>query len=430
MTVQPSAPVAVSRATLISAALLSGALGACAIGTQAGPPSYLDDPPDASTPTPTSTTTATAATRTPPAAPPTPVRPSPVLGKFVIHARPAQGTVSVERLDSPSSGGVPDAGALMDFSVSGLLAAAACPAGFQAATICFDASVANGFQRSLSHVFVQVTAVTDPATGLDLGNHAGINGDPSELGLDTAKGFWQLTAPASTTPGVVGQSPFNSASRQLVFASDDDAPADIQVRVLGSLAYSDYDFVSSSQPFVDACDGGVELAPSPAATLPLPFPFTLYGATSSTAQVGLAGVIALGDKHAVLSGHNLDLPSASAPGSAIFPFWDDLAYGTSGGAVCARTLGSAPNRQVVITWKNLDFLAPKDAGAHLTFSAMLSEGSDSIDVVYADMTGPTDRASGAWATFGVQDIGGYAATSVFHEAYFATGDAYSLIPAP
>jgi hypothetical protein len=61
---------------------------------------------------------------------------------------------------------------------------------------------------------------------------------------------------------------------------------------------------------------------------------------------------------------------------------------------------------------------------------MLSEGSDSIDVVYEDMTGPTPRASGASATFGAQDIGGYAATSVFHEADFATGAAYTLIPAP
>lgn len=427
MSVHSSGGAASLRAGFVASALLSSLVGACAVSNQAAPPDYSNDPADAATdaPTPIAMPPATAAAPTVPAALPSPLRPSSFLGEYSIHLRPAEGTVTVEKLGSP---GGPDSG--VDLGVADLLPAASCPVGFQSATRCFSATVVSSLSRSLSHVHLQVTAVTDPATGLVIANHGGINGDPSELGLDVEKGFWQLTAPASTTPGVVGQSPFNTASRELVFASDDDAPVDIRVRVLGSRAYSDYALTASEQPFVDACEGGVDLAPSPSTTLSLPFPFTLYGATSSVAQVGLAGVIVLGDKHAVLSGNNLDLPSALAPGSAIFPFWDDLVHGDSAGAVCARTLGSAPNRQVVITWKNLDFLADKDAGSHLTFSAMLSEGSDTIDVVYEDMTGPTPRASGALATFGVQDIGGYAATSVFHETFFATGSAYTLVPAP
>jgi hypothetical protein len=427
MTVDSSRVTAPVRAGFVVGALLSGLVGACGVANQAGPPSYWDESSDTPMPAPTPIVMPPATADTP-AVPPSlamPVRPSPVLGEYSIHARPAEGTVTIEKLGS--SGG-PDLG--VGLGVAGLLPAASCPAGFQAATMCFDATVTSSLARSLGHVHLQVTAVTDPVTGLDMANHGGLNSDPSELGLDVAKGFWQLTSPASATPGVVGQSPFNTASHELVFASDDEAPVDIRVRLLGSLAYSDYDLVASDQPFVDACDGGATLSPSPSAELPLPFPFTLYGATSGVAQIGLAGVIALGDKHPVMSGKNLELPSALAPGSAIFPFWDDLVYGTSGGAVCARTLGSAPNRQVVITWKNLDFAAAKDAGSHLTFSALLSEGSDTIDVVYEDMTGPTARASGASATFGAQDIGGYAATSVFHEADFATGAAYTLIPAP
>ena len=427
MTVDSSRVTASFGAGLVLSALFSGLVGACAVATQAGPPDYSADPADAGAPTPTPIAMPPATAEQPavPAALPSPLRPSPVLGEYSIHARPADGTVTVERL-GPSGSADP----AVALAVAGMLAAEGCPAGFQAATMCFSATVTSSLARSLSHVDLQVMGVTDPATGLVIANHSGINSDPSELGLDVDRGFWQLTAPASATPGVLGQSPFNSASHQLVFASDDAAPVDIHVRLLGSLAYSEYDLVASEQPFLDACDGGAKLAPSPSAKLALPFPFTLYGATDTVAQIGLSGVIALGDEHAVLSGKNLDLPSAAAPGSAIFPFWDDLAYGGPGGAVCARTVGSAPNRQVVITWKNLDFASKQDAGSHLTFSAMLSEGSDNIDVVYDDMTGPTQRASGASATFGVQDIGGYAATSVFHEADFATGSAYTLIPAP
>lgn len=425
MTAHSRAISALRRVDLGSCLLLGGLVSACAVGTQAGPPDHFDDPASAVTPTPTPAVPATAAYPTTPSPLPSPLRPSPLLGDYSIHVRPTEGTVTVDRL-GPAGGQAP----LVDLAVGALLSSASCPTGFQAATLCFDATLTQNLPRSLGHVDLQVVAITDPGTGVAVANHGGLNGDPSELGLDVERGFWQLTAPASATPGVLGQSPFNSASRQLVFASDDGAPVDIEVRALGSLAYSDYAFVGSSQAFVDACDGGVDLAPSPSAPLALPFPFTLYGATSSTAQVGLAGVVALGEKHAVLSGNNLDLPNAAAPGSAIFPFWDQIGQGPSAGSVCARTLGAAPNRQVVITWKNLDFMAPADAGAHLTFSATLSEGLDSIDVVYEDMTGPTDRASGALATFGVQDVGGYAAMSVFHQAYFATGDAYTLIPAP
>jgi hypothetical protein len=427
MTVHPRASSAFLRGVLASCGLLSGFVGACAVANQAAPPSHFDDAKDASVdaPAPTATVPATAAYPAEPAALPTAVRPSSNLGEYVIHVRPVEGTVSVEKLGAPGSAAAP-----VVLGVGGLLSGAGCPTGFQSATMCFDATLTQGLARSLGHVHLQVLAITAPSTGADLANHAGLNGDPSELGLDVDKGFWQLTSPSSATPGVVGQSPYNTASRELVFANDDDAPVDLHVRVLGSLAYSDYDLVASNQPFIDACDGGVVLAPSPSSNLTLPFPFTLYGATSSEAQIGLTGVIALGDKHAVLTGESLELPSAAAPGSAIFPFWDDLGYGTSDGAVCALTLGSAPNRQVAITWKNLDFNAAKDAGAHLTFSAVLSEGSDTIDVVYEDMTGPTERKSGASATFGVQDIGGFAAMSVFHEADFGTGDAYTLIPAP
>ena len=137
--------------------------------------------------------------------------------------------------------------------------------------------------------------------------------------------------------GALGQSPFNSASRQLLFANDDGAPVDIKVRVLASRAYESYTFDYSFQAFIDACDGGETFAAGPSAMLDLPFPFTLYGVTSTVAEVGQVGILALGGKHASMSGHNQGLPSAFAPGPAIFPFWDDLGYGISGSAVCHRT---------------------------------------------------------------------------------------------
>ena len=68
----------------------------------------------------------------------------------------------------------------------------------------------------------------------------------------------------------------------------------------------------------------------------------------------------------------------------MFAFWDDLRTSSTG--VCIATVGSAPNRQFVATWSDAALLLVSET-THLTFSVVLNEGSDAIDVLYSTMLG-------------------------------------------
>ena len=115
--------------------------------------------------------------------------------------------------------------------------------------------------------------------------------------------------------------------------------------------------------------------------------------------------------------------------------------------MCYGTSGSAPNRQFVVTWKNMrGFNDPTDS-TNLTFSAILSEGTDTVDFAYGSMEGGTGndvnvyptsptvtyarRAAGKKAVVGVQ--GGGIATpfpAVRGGTDTSTGKVYRFIPSP
>jgi hypothetical protein len=111
--------------------------------------------------------------------------------------------------------------------------------------------------------------------------------------------------------------------------------------------------------------------------------------------------------------------------NAIFAFWDDLITRTPG--VCTATVGTAPNRQFVVTWNDAMFFGT--AAGNLTFSLFLNEGTNTIDVVYSSMTGDP-AARGNSATIGVQDIG---ATNTQHSCNMnavMSGTAIRFTPVP
>ena len=84
--------------------------------------------------------------------------------------------------------------------------------------------------------------------------------------------------------------------------------------------------------------------------------------------------------------------------TTVLAFWDDLLTRTGG--VCVATIGSAPNRQFVATWNDASLLENAQV-THLTFSIVLSEGTDIIDVLYAGMTGGGTLSAGSSATIGL-----------------------------
>ena len=86
----------------------------------------------------------------------------------------------------------------------------------------------------------------------------------------------------------------------------------------------------------------------------LPFSFTFYGQTYSSAHVSTNGFLNFLAPNATFS--NSGIPSTFAPNGAIYPFWDDMFVD---GAASVRTelLGAAPDRQFVIEWRNVHFFA-------------------------------------------------------------------------
>jgi hypothetical protein len=399
------------------------------------------------------------------------------LGEYVIHLSPKRGTVTLDRLRHRAAGpglgaqsvdaitvdqdDIPGVGPAntVELVTNSTGTDSACPVGYQAKSFCGNVTMRSFYAgRALSNVYLQVTRITDEA-GVDTATHSGMNSDPAFSGLSNALGLWKFTGSGVTSPGVLAQAVATSlggdaGARNLVFSNPDDADTSIYMRVVATLAYSTYTMTAgTTSGFVDACTSGTKVLMYndgiTMAQLALPFPFTLYGTTYSPpaatgkltiSRFGSLGFGNLGTANGspYNTGANLALPTTSAaafqPG--IFPFWDDLNYTTNLAAsgVCTLVSGVAPNRQLVVTWKNMKFTNDSNGTANMTFSSILSEGSDRIDFAYSSMTASSQvRANGNSATIGVQSASGTAAKALYNvanSAGTAATKSYALVPQP
>jgi len=185
---------------------------------------------------------------------------------------------------------------------------------------------------------------------------------------------------------------------------------------------------SQTGSFVDACrlPGAKSVTFSPtgsiaaadegvSAPIVLPFPFTILGTTHSAFWVTTNGELGLGQTP---GGHPFGQVTCPLPGSKlaspiVFAYTTDLRLNLPGGAVCVATTGTAPNRKVVVTWKDLAFYELANGGdSHVTFGATLSEGTNAIDVtvhkvdVYSPSLPPAYFTQGAAAVLGLQASAG------------------------
>ena len=376
-----------------------------------------------------------------------------VLGEFVMHVNPARRSAIIARLDrgggsgkgpesfdnvSIEQDGNPGTGSVnnVELVTNSIAFGAACSGG-NPASFCGNVTLRSFYTRPLNNVYVQVTSVVG-ANGLPLSTfHGGIMADASPAApatqLDASQGLWRYPPIGAPTNFLGTTAATNSWTRNWVFADPDGATTTITLRVVASLTYKDYVKSTSTQAFLDACtlSGGVpHPLPTPNTTVTMPFPFTFYG-TSGTTQVtyNRNGVFAFGanlpptaDNGSVgaYKFKNKSLPETPAVISAspaAYAFWDGL-NGNPGALVCHGTSGVTPSRKFVITWKNLKGFSDPDNSTNLTFSAILSEGTDIIDYVYSSMTGAAgndviypaitnvERAAGKNAVVGVQGPSG------------------------
>jgi hypothetical protein len=424
-----------ARAALVIAASLAFGAGACA-DTDTNPGSGtgtddtgIDDP-----------------------APPPPLTRGFVVGDYIGHISPKARSITFEKIKKAKSSALIGTQDLtgsndsLNFDNDGVAGSGSvntaelvtnstgvdseCPVGYQSNTFCGNVTLRHFYPRPLSYVYVQVSLIRDATGANTIYDHSGLNSDPSDGNLDATFGLWQYTAPAATTPGVLGQSPHNSGSRDWVFANPDNADTWIRLRIVAAVAYTSYMMDFSSQAFVDACSGGTSLGTTASTTQTLPFPFTLYALNSSTVRFNKRAMVTFGSVSGTSTGSNIALPASLAPKPGLFVFWDDITFNSTNSSMCYRTIGSAPNRQYVVTWKNMMFTPAADQPASLTFSAFLNEGTDKIDLVYDTMTSATARADGSSATVGVQNATASAATAEFNTPDFGSGNAYTLVPIP
>jgi hypothetical protein len=133
-------------------------------------------------------------------------------------------------------------------------------------------------------------------------------------------------------------------------------------------------------------------------TLPLPFPFTFYGAEYTELHASSNGNIQFTTRNAAYFNQCLNDGPISGMGDMIAPFWDDLNL-IFEGYLRYGTAGTAPNRIFVVEW----FDAPPydNPNDRFTFAAQLFEGSDDIVFWYQDVTATTGH-NGSSATIGLQ----------------------------
>ncbi|MFT3775540.1 MAG: hypothetical protein QM820_60100 [Minicystis sp.] len=363
----------------------------------------------------------------------------------VTEAGPALGTQSVDSL-SVVQDGTPGSGPastveLVTNTVGDTFAGDACP-GVAAGTkaFCANVSVNHFYPRPLSNVFVQVTSIVD-GSFQPLGAHQAFTSDPSAMGLDNSLGLWRYTTPGGA-PGVIGAAPDNGAARDWVFQNPDDADTFMSLRVVASLTYASYTRTAANLPFVDACAAGTNLGTPLTSLVDLPFPFTLYDTTATQVTVNRRGVLLMGPNNGQIApSKSVALPASgnvpactlftqcTVPKPAIFPFWDALTYlGT--GAVCTETSGAAPGRTFAVTWSHVGRNSLADVDADYSFTVVLHEGTDVIDLLYGQMLGPLPNAAGGSATVGVQNAAGTVATAEWKSSNYGTGTSYTLTPVP
>ena len=146
--------------------------------------------------------------------------------------------------------------------------------------------------------------------------------------------------------------------------------------------------------------------------VPLTFPFTFYNRTFEEIVVGENGLIGFGGTR-VTTPFNQKIPHILAPNGFIAAFWDNLDL-EDGGEIWFDTLGTAPNRQFVISWIDIPNVAQTSGPLSgsgpfdgITFQIVLEESTNHIVMQYLDADFNLVSVDyGSQATIGVEHFSG------------------------
>ncbi|MFP4458281.1 MAG: T9SS type A sorting domain-containing protein [Candidatus Zixiibacteriota bacterium] len=164
-----------------------------------------------------------------------------------------------------------------------------------------------------------------------------------------------------------------------------------------------------------------------------PFPITFYGNSYDSFMVSTNGFITFSSGYPE-SSTNVELPTVYTPNNLVAAYWDKLAFGDDT-RVFYETVGTAPNRKFIITWKNIyifrEFYVHGDYLTPNTFQIIFFEkpGETNIKIQYQEM-GSLENPHGTSATVGIENVDGTDGLTYCHEdsiifsehaVYFTTG---------
>jgi M6 family metalloprotease-like protein len=159
--------------------------------------------------------------------------------------------------------------------------------------------------------------------------------------------------------------------------------------------------------------------------LPAGFDFQFYKTPVTSVRITTNGYITFGTTATNYA--NISIPNASSPNAIIAPFWDDLDL-PPGGDVYWGITGSAPNRRLVIEWRNVPSWYYWTET--YSFEVILYESSNKIMFQYLDVDSGTDHDFGASATVGIENFTGTSGVQFSsNTASLSNGKAIMFIPA-
>lgn len=157
-----------------------------------------------------------------------------------------------------------------------------------------------------------------------------------------------------------------------------------------------YTWITSTYQYISATDGtALGLTDDSEANITLPFPFTFYGVSSTNLRIGNNGAALFNVTTGDVSTANTAM--SSAPNYFIAPFWDDIDSDT--GNVYWKTVGSAPNRQVVVEWYNRPHYSNIGSA---TFEMVLFENGNILYQYFDTDFGNASYNNGVSATAGIR----------------------------
>lgn len=154
------------------------------------------------------------------------------------------------------------------------------------------------------------------------------------------------------------------------------------------LTCQDYEVTSASGTMVPGVTDVGNHCDECVTAIALPFPFTFYDQTFTSANVSSNGNLQFSTSN--IRSTNTALSTARFA-AAIFPFWDDLRTNQAGQGIFTSVQGSAPNRAFTIEWRAANYASTGTTN----FELRLFEGSSRFETIYGATSGTFDGTIGA-----------------------------------